>query len=235
MQRLTTISENIWGAETTVPIGLGAHLPLRMTVLGSEHGLVLVSPISIDDQLAEQLAAMGEVSAIVGPNLLHYRFLAAAKARYSNAKLLGAPGLAAKRREICFDAEIARGALGHEIESLHIEGADKLSEVIFWHRPSRTLVMTDTIFNVGDASGMSWLVLKLLSGTLGRLEQSRLIRSLTKDRATAGSSVEAIFDWQIDRIVMAHGAVVESDENGTAAAKLRAGLWWWLGESRPRR
>lgn len=222
------IADGVWGAQTTVNIGMGAHLPLRMTVLRDDSGLLLVSPIAIDSALAAEIAKLGDVHTLVGPNRLHYQHLEAAQRRYPKARLLGAPGLAEKCPTLTFDGVIEAGQLSEAIEVLAIEGADKLSERVLWHRPSRTLVVTDCVFNIPGASGMAWFILKFLSGTLGRFEQSRLIRSMTNDRLATARSVEAILGWPIERVVMAHGEVAEGD----VVERLRAGLWWWRGVAR---
>lgn len=229
MQRLEEIADGVWGAQTKVSIGLGAHLPLRMTVLrDADDDLMLVSPIAIDDALASELHELGAVRTIVGPNRLHHGHLGPAKARYPQARLLGAPGLADKRKDLDFDGVLDTLPLSETIEARRIEGADKLSEVVLYHRPSRTLVVTDSVFNIPHASGMSWFVLRFLSGALGRFEQSRLLRTMTEDREATASSVEAMLAWPFDRVVMAHGEVVEHN----ATAGLRAALWWWRGARR---
>lgn len=227
-KQLTEITDGIWAAETTVGIGLGTHLPLRMTVLRDGLGLVLVSPIAIDDALAAEIAVLGNVRTIVGPNLLHHQHLGDAKARYPQARLLGAPGLADKRTDLDFQGTVDTGSLSAAIETRRIDGADKLSEVVLFHKPSQTLVVTDIVFNISAATGMTWFVLKFLSGALGRLEQSRLLRVLTGDRQATAQSVQGVLDWPFERLVMAHGDVVLTD----AKPRLRAGLWWWLGASR---
>lgn len=50
------IAAGVWGAETSVSLGPGLALPLRMTVLRDRLGLVLISPIRIDDVLYERLS-----------------------------------------------------------------------------------------------------------------------------------------------------------------------------------
>ena len=54
--------------------------------------------------------------------------------------------------------------------------------------------------------------------------QSRLIRSVTKDRARAGASAEQILEWPIERVIMAHGAIIEDE----ALPTLRSALHWML-------
>ena len=162
MEQAKRIADGVWGVETVVGVGLGVHLPLRMTVLRVDGGLWLVSPIAIDDALADELSALGEVHALVAPNLLHHAHVEAAKRRYPEARLLGAPGLAAKRPALPWDGAVDTGSLAGDLQGRRIEGADKLSEVVLWHVPSATLVVTDAVFNIPEARGMSWLVLEYL-------------------------------------------------------------------------
>ena len=54
------------------------HVPTRMTALPlQDGGVALVSPIPIDDALAQQVAALGTVRFLIAPNLLHHLHLAA--------------------------------------------------------------------------------------------------------------------------------------------------------------
>lgn len=229
MTRIETIADGVWGVQTVQPIGLGASLPLRMTVVKDDQGLLLFAPIAIDDALAAELADLGPVHTLIAPNRLHHRHIAAAKGRYRAARMLGAPGLAKKKPQINFDGALAAdNQPSPALRTLLVEGADKLSEVVFLHEPSRTLIVTDLVFNIPDAAGMSWVILKALSRALGPCEQSRLLRTMTNDRGAAGLSIAQLLSWSFDRVVPAHGNVVESD----AAETLKAALWWMRGESR---
>jgi len=228
MSELVEIAPGVYESMTKVGIGLGVSLPLRMTVLACEGGVAIVSPIEMDDALGNAVDALGPVRYILAPNLLHHMYVAQAAERYPDAKVLGAPGLAAKRGDLRFDGELGDGEVTPEIESHFVRGADKLAEVVFFHRPSKTLVVTDLVFNIHGAKGMSGLVLSMMSRALGRVEQSRLLRWMTKDRAAAGKSVDTLLSLPFERLVMAHGNVVEQG----ARAELSAGTWWMRGESR---
>ncbi len=50
-------------------------------------------------------------------------------------------------------------------------------------------------------------------------------RSVTKDRAAAGRSVERMLEWDFDRVVLAHGDFIEGDD---ARERARDALWWML-------
>lgn len=226
MSQLEEIAPGVFGAQTKVSIGMGTHLPLRMTVLRTADGVALVAPIAIDDALAAAIAEVGEVRWILAPNLLHYASVAGAAKRYAQAEVLVAPGLGDKCGELAQYEVLRTGHVTPEIESVLLEGLDKLREVVFFHTPSKTLVVTDLVFNIREARGMSKFVLSLVSRALGKVEQSRLLRWLTTDRSAAAKSIEGVLDLPFERVVMAHGDVIEAN----AKAELTAGLWWMRGE-----
>ena len=69
------------------------------------------------------------------------------------------------------------------------------------------------------------MVLWMAGVNKGKLAQSRLWRSLTKDRAAAGRSVEKMLEWEFERVVLAHGDFVEGND---ARERTRRALWWML-------
>lgn len=222
------IVDGVWEVRTRVKLGGGVSLPLRMTVLQDGDGLALISPVPINDALADSIAKLGKVHTLIAPNLLHHQHCSAAVERYPEAKLMGPPGLARKRPDLQFHGEIATGSLSNDIDAVLVDGAIKLSEAVFLHKQSMTLVVTDLVFNMPSASGLSWLLLAALSRALGKVEQSRLLRYLTDDRNATRQSIDRILDFPFERVVPAHGDVVSIN----ARAQLKAGLWWMRGETR---
>ena len=125
----------------------------------------------------------------------------------------GAPGLAAKRPDLAFDATLdaaaaASPAWGDDIDQLAIEGAPRLNESVFLHRPSRTLLVTDLVFNLARPQGWAARLAFSLMGISGRVAQGPEWRLLTRDKQAARQSVERLLTWDFDRLVPAHGEVV---------------------------
>ncbi len=219
MTRLAPLADDLWEARDELRLPGGVIFPVRMTVVRTGGGLVLWSPITIDDALAEELAALGPVTHLAAPNCFHHLYLEAAAERYPDALMLGAPGLADKRSDLSFDGLLAGAALGAELELLPVAGIPKLNEVLLLHRPSRTLVVTDLVFHVLEAKGpMSWFVFRVVAGTLGRCAQSRLVRWITADREGYATSLEVALAQDFDRLVMAHGEVIETGGREALAA-----------------
>jgi hypothetical protein len=98
-----------------------------------------------------------------------------------------------------------------------------VEEVVMLHRPSRTLVVTDLVFNI-DASRGFTRVLMWIFGASNRLAHSRTWRwFFVRDKAKASVGVSQILAWDFDRIVPAHGDILEGDARqrlGTVLAYL---------------
>ena len=152
---LTAIADSLWAYEYDLRLGPGFYLPVRTTAIRrADGGLVLWSPGPLSDGLAAAIEALGEVRVLVAPNRLHHLYVADARRRFPGAALLLAPGLAEKRPDLD-GANLADGAgvLGPEFELRTIDGATKLGEVVAFHRPSATLLVTDLVFNFGRPTG----------------------------------------------------------------------------------
>lgn len=208
--------------DQTLPTGL--RLPARMTALPlAEGGLALVSPIPIDASIASALSAVGEVRYLIAPNLLHHLYLADAIARYPRATVLAPRGLRRKRPDLRIDGDLEDGLpqdLAAEVEAIRIDGIPSLDEFVFFHRASRTLVVTDLVFHVERPQGFVTHLVLWLVGCHGRLGQSRALRLLTKDRAAAAASAERLLILPFETLVMAHGEIVRE----RAAERLAAAL-----------
>lgn len=212
MSGLRALADDLWCAEAEIAV---ARMPLgvRMTVLRRPGGgLILHSPIEIDDALADAIDALGPVEHLIAPNRFHHLFLLGATRRWPEARLWGAPGLPAKRRDLVFDEVLGDDTpeqLADCIELRLIAGAPIVSEVALFHPPSRTLVLTDFVFNIQRSSSRVSRLYLRLSGAWQRLAQTPLTRMLVRDRAAARRSLKAVFEWDFDRLIVAHGDIVE--------------------------
>jgi hypothetical protein len=222
---LTAITADIWTARRSMRFPGGVSLPIQMTVVRlPSSGLLLHSPVAIDDALAAELAAIGPVMQVVAPNLLHHVHLTACLRRYPDARLYAPQGLARKRPDLRIDgllADEAPPAWAEVMDQHLIKGAPRLDEVVFCHRRTGTLIATDLVFNVRDPQGWATRLALRSFGTLGRFAQSRLWRWwYAQDRAAVRASLAKILSWDFDRVLMAHGDPVETD----ARERLRAAL-----------
>ena len=230
MKKLDT---DLWVTDCSLRF-LGLEVGARMTILRLPDGkLLLHSPIAATAELVRDVEGIGPIAYIVAPNRLHHLFVADWQRACPEASLYVAPGLDSKRA----DLEIA-GVLTDEpeagwkdvVDQVLIRGTPFVNEVVFFHRPSATLIATDLAFNVGASSPPLTRLFFRLGGTLGRLSPTLLERILVRDRATFRGSLERILEWPFERVVVAHGEV---SEHGGREELVR-GYSWVLGTGHAR-
>ncbi len=204
---LQPLDTGLWHAESVLP-SFGVRFPLRMTVMETDHGLTLWSPIAIDDALAAAIDALGTVRTIVAPNRFHHLFARAAADRWPEATLLAADGVAKKNKSLAGATPLDGASLpGLTLTKVH--GAPTMSEVVAFHQPSRSLITTDLLFHIHEAEGwMSRMVFKYVARTLGKAQQSRLWKGWIDDQQAAQASLEALLALPFERLVMAHGELI---------------------------
>ncbi len=221
------LAEDLWVVDGDNFIGGGAWFPVRMVVARIEGALWLHSPIAIDDPLAAELATLGPVRWIVLPNGFHSKWAGATCERYPEAELWSSTAHAVLKTKLPEWQPLdpsPPAAWAGTFDPLLIAGQPKVNETVFLHRASGTLIVTDLLFNIHESK--TWLMPWILrmAGAWRRPMQSRLVRLFTKDRAAAGASCRRILGWDIQRVVMAHGQILEQD----AKAQLESALHWML-------
>jgi len=223
IKRLNNIDTNLWVYEYHVNKPM-LHLRMRMVVVRlPSGGLWLYSSNPIDDALSNELDAIGIVEHIVAPNCFHHLFLKDIKQRYPKAKLWGAPGLLEKRKDIPFDEELSHEEFdwSESLESIQIQGIPKSNEIVFYHKSTKTLICADFIFNIQNEEHAPTKIIWKLFGVWKKVAQNRAWKYMTKDRLSAKVSYEKVLEWNIKRIIMAHGDIID---DGTA--KLRESFSW---------
>ena len=96
-------------------------------------------------------------------------------------------------------------------------------EVAVLHRPSRTLVVTDLVFNFAPtAPWFTRAAMRCLCGYPGC--STTLLERVGMKRSAARRELGILASWDFDRLIMAHGEIIET---GGKKALLRA--FSWLG------
>lgn len=226
MSELRPIDDGLWVAEQPLRF-LGIQMGCRMTAIRLESGgLLLHSPIGHTAALQSAVAGHGVVEWLMAPNKFHHLFVSDWRAALPDAKLALSPGLAHKREDLVPDLVLGQDPTpwGDEIEVAAARGIPALEEWVLFHRPTSTLVITDLAFHLDDGCAASARFLGRVGGTYGRLAPTRLERLMVRDAVALRQSVERILEWPFERVVMAHGSILE--EGGRAA--LESGFDWLL-------
>ena len=221
---LLPLAEGVWHAHSTIRMPGGSRLPIRATVLRLDDGGLLVhSPVKLARDLAEAVEAKGKVRVLFAPNAFHHRYLSEWQERFPSAVTYGPDRLEARRPKLRLDYVIEgveREPFGPSIQVEPIRGVPRLDEIALYHKPTRTLVLADLLFNMGEVSGLLKWVMRAM-GTHKRTGQSRLMRLLIRDRRAYRRSIERLVDLPVDRIVVSHGEILEGAPAITALDSLR--------------
>jgi hypothetical protein len=206
----------------------GLEVGTRMNVVRLANGdLWLHSPVSLDPELRRELDGLGRVRFAVAPNRVHHLYAGETVRLYPEARLWLAPGLERKRPDLAFAGILGDDAPPEwrgQIDQVFFRGRPYENEVVFCHRASRTLLLCDLAFNFGPGAHPVTRFLMRLIRSYGSFGPSRLDPLLIRDRRAARDSLERILAWDFDRVVVAHGDVLE--RGGREA--LRAGYAWLL-------
>ena len=102
-----------------------------------------------------------------------------------------------------------------------LEGAPKRNEVVFFHKPSRTIYTADLFFNIREAEGFLTPLAFRAMGIYQRFAAAKMWRRWVTDRTAFARSIDKILAWDFDRIVVAHGDALDRDARGQFVASLR--------------
>ncbi|HXC52561.1 MAG TPA: DUF4336 domain-containing protein [Candidatus Limnocylindrales bacterium] len=207
------IDAGLWIADQPLRVA-GVELGARMTVVRLASGrLLLHSPIRPTSELVREARALGGVGALVAPNRFHHLFAADWREAFPDAGLFVAPGLDTKRPDLAVTAILSDQPdpmWSGVLEQVVLRGLPLTNEVVFFHPASRTLIATDLAFHIGPESPALTRIAFRLSGAYGRLAPTFLERIIIRDRAQFRASFERILAWPFERVIVAHGTVLES-------------------------
>ena len=195
----------------------GVTMPLpfttRMTVVHLSIGdLFLHSPIKFDGRLANELLGLGAVRHLVSPNQFHYAHIGEWAKAFPNAVPWASPRVRKRARARHVDVNFTRDLDASPAEEWRQEIDQTLfpggyfKEFIFFHKTSKTLILTDTIINIElDKVTEPWR-----TATFGQIFFGMRLPLLLQ-RQKAEAAISKIHSWQPQRILLSHGRCFDAD------------------------
>jgi hypothetical protein len=219
MSALQPFGPDIWVVEGPVVSFYGFPYPTRMVLIRlTGGGLFVWSPIALTPELKAETDTLGPVEHLVSPNSIHHLSMGEWKAAYPAAKLYASPGLAKKRKDLHFEATLGDkppAAWAADIDQVEMAGSFAMTEIVFFHRESRTAIFADLIENFSDDWFKGWKGwLARLDGIVGPYGGAPREWRLTFRKRIARAALARILAWQPEQVVMAHGEMTRTD--GTA-------------------
>ena len=219
MPGLHEFGKNLWIAEGPLVRDMGLLFPTRMTVTKLATGdLWVSSPVAVPPETLGEITGKGPVRYLVAGTPRHVWRLSDWHNLFPEAELWGPKlsPLTLKKGHLPFtgilgDTPPAGWAV--ELDQFPFLGNPFIEEVIFFHKPSRTVILDDLIQNVPPLEG------KPLRNAIFRLAGVAypnggvpLDGRLTfVHRDLARRSLKKLLSWDFDKLILAHGVCIEKD------------------------
>jgi len=234
LNRLKPVAGNLWIVDGPLirfgPAGFKMPFPTRMTIIRlGDGGLFVHSPTALPDELKAEVEAIGPVRFIIGPNRLHYAWIADWRAAFPDAEIWLAPRIreqAGGRIDFpAHDLDASSTCPWDDAIATLLVAGRYMSEAVFFHRASRTLVLTDLIENF-EPRKLSFLQRLLTWVGAAQDPHGSMPRDmrLNYSREVLRAAVETMIGWNPERILLAHGRWYGRD----GAAELRRAFSWLL-------
>jgi len=204
---------------------------LRGTVIKLRtNDLFVINPVSADqdgEAIKRKLDELGTVKWIACPDLKHHLFAKQYKDWYPNAQVIGMEGLPEKKKDLHFDIVYGQNfntqkwGFEDEIDSVYFSGFVN-KDVAFFHRPTKTLIVADLLWNLPANEAFSKTDTSPKSGLLSKFASDRMNpwsswhRGFLKFAGLGHQSemrrdAQKVLDWDFERILMCHGDPIETN------------------------
>lgn len=228
---LQPFGEEIWLADGPTAVAAGFRYPTRMAVVRmADSALFIWSPVALTDDLRAAVNALGDARYLIAPNSLHHLFLGEWQRAYPDAKVYAPPGLRERRKDIAFDSDLSDAPAPEwagEIDQVLVRGNLITTEVVFFHRKSRTVIFTDLIQHFSPTWFTGWRAIVARLDLMVGPEPAvpRKFRTAFFNRRTARAALRRILAWPAKNVLMAHAAPIENDGQAFIARTFQ----WLLG------
>ena len=223
------VDNQLWTMDGQVSFW-GATIPTRMTVIRLTDGTLFIhSPVLLTIQLKDRLDVLGQVRYVVSPNKYHHYHMGEYAQAFKKVKMYASPGLREKRKDILFQNVLKNSPeqeWREDIDQVLFMGSPAVQEAIFFHKPSRTLIVGDLCFNIDEHHPFLFKSLGKLLGLYKHLSAGPMIRYTVQDKNPAKLSMQKIMSWNFERIILAHGDIIENN-----AKEVLKKAYTWLDEN----
>ena len=208
---MNQIAENLWTLHYKLPL-LGEYLGRNVTIIRLSSGDLVIhstGPFTPEDVAA--IKALGRPAYLVEAYSAHDTFAKEGREAFPDIPYLAPEGFAEAAEVTAETLHLAPEAWAGELDALELAGKPKAREFVFCHRPSRTLIVADLVFNVEDDAPTGAKVASVLAvGLHHNPGVPRPEKSSVEDMDAFTGSLDTMMGWDFDRVITGHGEVIET-------------------------
>jgi len=210
------LADGLWVIQRKIRLPGGIEIAGHTTIVRlASGGLLVHSPFRLDAAMRRDLDALGRVEHLVAPSTFHYLYLGEHRRAFPDAAVHLVPGLRERRPAVGAGMVLGDGTpAGWEGQIDHaVLGPTRgAAEAALLDRATRTLILTDLAFNMQTASKRLDRWYWQMNGVWQRFGPTKLVHHvLLRDADLVRAFLARVLAWDFDRIVVAHGDVVERD------------------------
>lgn len=224
------IPGKLWAAERPF-IWYGIDVGGRMAVVRLDDGSLWVhSPVPLDPSLKEEIDKLGTLRYVVSPNYEHCGFAQQWVDAYPTAVAYACPGLVEKRPDIKYSKTVGNtddppAEWNGEFELAWLDcehnpfnGQPFFNEVVFYHKPSQALFVSDLFWNypTKETPFGTWL----WKQGMDRIYLPFYKKFMLYKRDRFYQQLQRIENWDWETLVPCHGDVVLSQAKAALSKHL---------------
>ena len=211
--QLEALGDNLYTVTGKLKMPLGETVR-RMTIAKLGDGRLLVfSAISLDEAQMAKVDALGRVAFLVVPSGIHRMDIKGWSERYPQACVIAPAGAREKVEEVVKVDATSIDIADPRVELMAVPGTGEQEfAMLVTTGATKTLVVTDLIFNLPKLRGFAQFAYSLFGFGPGHPTQPALVRmNLVKDNDAMRAQLRAwANDSAIQRILVSHGAPIEN-------------------------
>ena len=218
MEYLQEFAKNIWLADGPVVRDMGTYFTTRMTIVKLADGSIWInSPVPASFATLNEISKLGDVRYLLAATPRHVWRLDAWHTLFPDAELWASrPTLfTLKKGDLPISGYLSDtpiNAWSADFDQLEFKENPLLSEVLFFHKNSHTVILDDLIMRNPVMKGKALTNLTFKLGGVQYPEGGVAIdmKMTFLNRNLARRSLEKLLSWDFDKLIIAHGVCIES-------------------------
>lgn len=218
IETIREFAKDIWLVEGSIIPDMGILFTTRMTVVRlSNRSLWISSPVPVSFNTLKWISELGDVRYLLAATPRHVWRLATWHTLFPEAQLwVSRPTLFTLQKGHLpitdYLDDMPVNAWSADFDQLQFKGNPLLSEVLFFHKATHTVILDDLIQRnpPTQANALASGILKLAGAQDPNGAVGRDMRMTFLNRSLARQSLEKLLSWDFDKLIIAHGACFES-------------------------
>ena len=206
---LVQFGEDIWIVEGPLAKDMGLMFSTRMIITRLSDGtLWLCDPVKISNNTLKLIENLGEIKYLLVSTQRHIWRLRDWHEKFPTAQIWSCGNIPKKLKNLPYTGFLSDAPIwDNDFEQVIFKGNKFLSEIVFYHKFSKTVIMGDIIQNNEKKRGrpITNLIFKISGAAYPNGGVGFDFKLTFSDRKAAKETLDKIFSWDFDKLIIAHG------------------------------